>query len=72
MKFERTVAFPMVRIAFTLSDATRFYVAAREGARSRALVFSNDSVSKTLAGEQFFAIRFLEISEHLENVGHST
>ena len=71
MKFERNVAFPMVRIAFTLSDARGTSVASREGARNRALVFSNYSVSKTLAGSAFFAIRFFEISEHLENVGNS-
>ena len=39
VKFERTVAFPIVRIASTLSDATGTSVASREGARSRALVF---------------------------------
>ena len=50
MNVKRNVAFQMVRIVFTISDGTRFYVAAREGARSRALVFSNDSVSKPLAG----------------------
>ena len=60
MKFERHVAFTIVRVAFTSSDATRRYVAASEGARSRALVFSNDSVSKTLAGEAFFTLRFME------------
>ena len=39
MKFERNVAFPMVRIAFMLSDATGTSVASREGEGSRALVF---------------------------------
>ena len=50
VKFERNVAFPMVKITFTLSDARGTSVASREGEGSRALVFSNDSVSKTLAG----------------------
>ena len=50
VKVERNVDFLIEIIAFMLSDATRLYVAAREGARSRALVFSEDSVSKTLAG----------------------
>ena len=50
VKFERNVAFPMVRIAFMLSDATGTCVASREGEGSRALVSSNDSVTKTLAG----------------------
>ena len=58
MKFKRQVAFPMVRIAFMLSDARGTSVASREGEGSRALVFSNDSVSKTLAGSTFLAIRF--------------
>ena len=49
MNFERNLAFRMVRTAFRLSEARRFYVAAREVARSRALVFESDSVSKTLA-----------------------
>ena len=57
------VAFPMVRVAFTLSDATRLSEAAREVARSRALVFSDDFVSKTVAGEAFFAIRFMDRRE---------
>ena len=39
VKFERNVAFPMVRIAFMLSDATGTSVASREGEGSRALVF---------------------------------
>ena len=39
MKFERHVAFPMVRIAFMLSDVTGTSVASREGEGSRALVF---------------------------------
>ena len=38
VKFERHVAFPMVRIAFMLSDATGTFVASREGEGSRALV----------------------------------
>ena len=50
MKFERHVAFPMVIIAFMLSEARGLQMVAREGEGSRALVFSNDSVSKTLAG----------------------
>ena len=50
MKFERNVDFLMEIIAFMLSAARGTSVATREGARSRALVFSNDSVSKTLAG----------------------
>ena len=58
MKFERNVDFLLEIIAFMLSDARGTSVASREGARSRALVFSNDFVSKTLAGEAFFAIRF--------------
>ena len=62
----------MVRVAFTLSDATRLEEAACEVARSRALVFSDDSVSKTLPGYTFFAFRFLKISEHLENVGDTS
>ena len=49
VKFERNVAFPIVRIAFMLSDARGLQMVAREGEGSRALVFSNDSVSKTLA-----------------------
>ena len=48
-------------------------MAAREGARRRrALVFSNDSVSKILAGYAFFADRFFYISEHVENVGDTS
>ena len=47
-KYFRTVAFPMVRVAFRLSEATGVQGAAREGAGSRALVSRNDSVSKTL------------------------
>ena len=39
VKFERNVAFQMVRIAFLLSDATGASVASREGEGSRALVF---------------------------------
>ena len=58
MKFERNVDFLMEIIAFMLRDARGTSVAAREVARSHALVFSNDSVSKTLAGEAFSAIRF--------------
>ena len=50
MKVERNVDFLMEIIAFMVSDARGTSVASREGARSRALVFSNDSVSKTLAG----------------------
>ena len=50
MKVERNVDFLMEIIAFTLSDARGTSVASREGEGSRALVFSNDSVSKTLAG----------------------
>ena len=50
MKFERNVAFAIVRIAFMVSRATRTSVASREGEGSRALVFSKDYVSKTLAG----------------------
>ena len=50
MKVERNVDFLIEIIAFTLSYARGTSVASREGARSRALVFSNDSVSKTLAG----------------------
>ena len=59
MKFERNFDFLMEIIAVVLSDARGTSVASREGARSRALVFSHDSDSKTLAGEAFFAIRFL-------------
>ena len=44
-------------------------MAAREVARSRCLVLSDDSVSETLPGYTIFAFRFLEISEPLENVG---
>ena len=50
MKFERNVAFPMVGIAFMLSDATGTCVASREGEGSRALVSQNDSDTKTLPG----------------------
>ena len=50
VKFERNVDFLIEIIAFMLSDARGTFVATREGARSRALVCSNDSVSKTLAG----------------------
>ena len=50
MKFERNVAFPNVRIAFMLSETRGLQMVAREGEGSRALVFSKDSVSKTLAG----------------------
>ena len=39
VKFERHVAFPMVRIAFLASDAGGTFVASREGEGSRALVF---------------------------------
>ena len=39
MKFERNVAFPMVRIAFLARDARGTSVASREGEGSRALVF---------------------------------
>ena len=39
LKLERNVAFPMVRIAFMLSDATGTSVASREGEGSRALLF---------------------------------
>ena len=38
VQFERNVAFPMVRIAFMLSDARGTSVASREGEGSRALV----------------------------------
>ena len=50
MKFERNVAFPMVRIGSMLGDARESFVASREGEGSRALVFENDSGTKTLAG----------------------
>ena len=50
MKFERNVDFLIEIIAFMFSDARGTSVAAREVARSHAQVFSNDSVSKTLAG----------------------
>ena len=50
MKFERTVDFLIEIIAFMLGDARETSVASREGPRRRALMFSNDSVSKTLAG----------------------
>ena len=50
MKSERNVAFPMVRIASMLGDARESSVASREREGSRALVFYNDSVTKTLAG----------------------
>ena len=63
MKVERNVDFLIKIIAFTLSDARGTSVASREGARSRALVFSNDSVSKTIAGQGFFAIRFMDRRE---------
>ena len=53
----------MVKVAFTLSDARRLSEAAREVARSRALVFSDDFLSKTLAGYTFFAIRFMDRRE---------
>ena len=49
MNFERNLAFRMVRTAFKLSEARGLYVAAREVARSRALVLEKDSVSETLA-----------------------
>ena len=39
MKFERNVAFPIVRIAFLASYARGTFVASREGEGSRALVF---------------------------------
>ena len=48
VKDDRTVAFPMVRVTFMVSDATRVQGAAREGEGSRALASRNDSVSKTL------------------------
>ena len=38
VKFERHVAFLIVRIAVMLSDATGTFVASREGEGSRALV----------------------------------
>ena len=50
MKVERNVDFVIEIIAFMLSDARGTFVASREGEGSRALVFSNDSVTKTLAG----------------------
>ena len=50
VKFEINVAFLMEIIAFMLSDARGTSVATREGARSRAIVLSIDSVTKTLAG----------------------
>ena len=50
MKFERNLNFLIEIIAFVLSDARGTFLASREGARSRALVFSNDSGTKTLAG----------------------
>ena len=50
VKFERNVAFPIVRIAFMPSEARGLKMVAREGEGSRALVFSKDSVSKTLPG----------------------
>ena len=50
VKFERNVAFRMVRIAFMVSEGTVTSVAAREGEGSRALLFQTDSVTKTLAG----------------------
>ena len=58
MEVERNVDFLMEIIDFVLSDARGTSLASREGARSRALLVSNDSVSKTLAGEAFSAIRF--------------
>ena len=39
VKFERNIAFPMVRIAFMLSEATGTSVAPRECEGSRALLF---------------------------------
>ena len=50
MKSERNVAFPMVRIASMPGEARESCVGSREGDGSRALVFENDSVTKTLAG----------------------
>ena len=63
MQFARNVDFIIEIITFMLSDARGTSVASREGARRRALVFSNDSVSKTLAGYAFFAIPFMERRE---------
>ena len=45
---------------------------ARGGTRSRALVLEHDSVSETLASQAFLAIRFLSISEHVENAGDTS
>ena len=50
MKVERNVVFIKEILAFMLSDARGTSVASRGGAGSRAPVFSNDTVSKTLAG----------------------
>ena len=50
MKSERNVAFPVVRIASMPGEARESFVAWREGEGSRALVFENDSGTKTLAG----------------------
>ena len=69
MKFERNVAFSMVRIAFMLSDATGTSVASREGEGSRALLFENEFVSKTLPGYAFLASRVFELFENVRNTG---
>jgi len=50
VKVDKHVDFLIEIIAFVLSGARGTSVASRQGARSRALVFSNDSVTKTLAG----------------------
>ena len=64
MKFERNVVFPIEIIAFTLSEATVTSVEPREGKGSRASSFEVDSVTKTLAGYSFFAIRFSDLVEN--------
>ena len=50
MNVERNVDFLTEPIAFVVSDARGTSVASRGGEGSRAIEFSNDSVSKTLAG----------------------
>ena len=50
LKSERNVAFPIVRIASMPGEARESFVSWREREGSRALVFENDSGTKTLAG----------------------
>ena len=50
ISLKETLLSPRARIAFMLSDATGTSVASREWEGSRALLFENEFVSKTLPG----------------------